>query len=83
MNVMKYKHSIELYRLYNGGEERDDWIDLNFNNRNEFINVFDKSTIRVGKNMLVNRLTILNDQTKYLSINTYKVKCKNLFLTSP
>ena len=87
MNVMKYKYSIELYRLYNGGEERDDWIDLNFNNRNEFINVFDKSTIRVGKNMLVNRLTILNDQIKHVwmnySIDTYKVKCKNLFLTSP
>ena len=91
MSIMKYKHSIELYRLYNSGEEREDWIDLNFqqnfNNRNEFINVIDTSTIRVGKNMLVNRLTILNGQIKHAwmnySIDTYKVKCKNLFLTSP
>ena len=85
---MKYKHSIELFKLYNDGEERDDWMDLNvqqnFNDRNEYVNVVDASNLRVGGNILVNRLNILNDQIKYdwmnYSLDTYKVKCKNLFL---
>ena len=29
MNIMKYKHCIELYKLYNNGKDREDWIDLN------------------------------------------------------
>ena len=88
MNIMKYKHSIELYRLYNGHGERDDWMDLNFqqnfNRRNDCVNVIDNSRLRVGKNLLVNRLTIINDLVKYdwmnCSLDTFKVKCKNLFL---
>ena len=86
MNVIKYKQSIELYKLYNNCEDRDDWIDLNvqqnFNDRNEFVNLVYTSNLIVGRNILVNRLTILNDQIKHeFSLNTYKVKCKNLDLT--
>ena len=40
--MMKNKHCLELFRLYNGNDDRDDWMDLNFqqnhNNRNEFFN---------------------------------------------
>ena len=47
--MMKYKHSLELYRLYNSNGDRDDWMDLNFqqnhNNRNEFFNAVDSSRL--------------------------------------
>ena len=28
---MEYKHSLELYKLYNTDDQTDDWIDINFN----------------------------------------------------
>ena len=53
MSMMRYKHSLELYKLYNGSDDRQDWIDLNFqqnfNNRNDFINVFENSRLKFGK----------------------------------
>ena len=59
-------------------------VKQNFNDRNEFVNVRDTTNLRVGSNILVNRLTILNDKIKHdwmnYSLDTYKVKCKNLFL---
>ena len=43
--MMKYKHCLELFTLNNGNDDRDDWMDLNFqqnhNNRNEFFNAVD------------------------------------------
>ena len=45
----------------------------------------DMSNLRVGRNILVNRLSVLNNQIKHdwmnCSLKTYKVKCKTLFLT--
>ena len=66
----------------------DDWVDLNlqqnFNGRLENVQIFDNSRIRVGKNIMVNRLTIINNKVDYkmlnLSKDTYKLKCKSLFL---
>ena len=66
----------------------DDWVDLNlqqnFNGRLENVQIFDNSRIRVGKNIMMNRLTITNNKIDYkmpnLSKDTYKLKCKNLFL---
>ena len=44
----------------------------------------DMSNLRVGRNILVNRLSVLNNQIKHgwmnCSLNTYKVKCETLFL---
>ena len=89
MSMMRYKHSLELYKLYNGSDDRQDWIDLNFqqnfNNRNNFINVFENSRLKVGKNLLVNRMTCINGMINHdwmnLSLDSYKVKCKALFLS--
>ena len=40
--------------------------------------------IKVGKNIMMNRLTIINNKIDYkmmnLSKDTYKLKCKNVFL---
>ena len=52
-----------------------DWIDLNmqqnFNGRNDYVHIVDHSRVRVGKNY-----DWLN-----LSKDTYKIKCKDKFLS--
>ena len=56
--MMKYKHCLELYRLYNSEDGSEEWMDFhfqqNFNNRN------DNSKLKIGKNRLVNKLTLIN-----------------------
>ena len=51
--MMEYKHAILLYKLFNGTDMSNDWIDLNvqqtLNVRNHLVNVFDKSKLKVGK----------------------------------
>ena len=46
---------------------------------------FDASNIKVGKNILINRLRVLNNQTEYdwlnKSLNSYKLICKSQFLS--
>ena len=65
--VMKYKHCLELYRLYNSEVMSDDWINLNmqqnFNDRSDKVKIVDKSRIKVGKNLLVKRLTVINNES--------------------
>ena len=50
-----------------------------------FLHIVDKSITKVGKNLLVNRLTSINDTIKFdwqnLSLDSFKIKCKNIFLT--
>ena len=66
----------------------DDWIQLNFqqqfNGRNVNIQFFNVSNYKVGKNLLVNRFQNLNNKINFNwfndSYNTFKVKCKQLFL---
>ena len=85
--MIKYKHCLELFKIYNGDDDREDWLDLNFqqnfNERNDFINVIDTSRLKVGKNILVKRLTSINGLIRHdwmnLSFNSYKIKCKHLF----
>ena len=52
--MMKYKHCLELYRLYNSGNGSEDWLDLhfqqNFNNRNDSVNMINNSRLKIGKN---------------------------------
>ena len=47
----------------------NDWVDLNlqqnFNGRLENVQIFDNSRIRVGKNIIMNRLTIINNKIDY------------------
>ena len=89
MSMMRYKHSLELYKLYNGSDDRKDWIDLNFqqnfNNRNNFINVFENSRLKVGRNLLVNKIRcingLINKDWMNLSLNSSKAKWKEIFLS--
>ena len=81
--MMKYKHALELYTVYNANTRGDDWLDLNvqqrFNNRNHNVNLFDCSPLKVGKNISMNRMTTKNNQINYdwlnLSYQSYKIKC--------
>ena len=87
-NLMKYKHAILLYKIYNKGEPPKDWIALNFNQvlprrQTHFAAIKDQN-YKIGNNILSNRLTTLNKKIPLkwlnLSIDTFKVKCKTLFL---
>ena len=87
-DLMQYKLSIQLYKVYNGDNMNDDWQDMNvqqnFNARNNLFQISDYSRLKVGKNVLANRLRILNNQIDLdwlnLSLNSFKIKMKNVFL---
>ena len=88
--MMHYKHAIQLFKLYNSENENNDWLDLffnqNFNSRNNKVNFVDSSVYKIGKNTLTNRLHLLNNKIPYewlnLSLETYKIKCKSLFMSN-
>ena len=85
MNFAKYKLAIQLFKIYNGYEYNDDWQDMNrqqnFNARSEMFQIND---FWKKKNILCNRLTVLNRQVKldWLSLTAFKLKAKNAFLTN-
>ena len=68
----------------------EDWLDLNFkqnfNERSNYVQINDDSNLRIGKNILTNRLGILNNLIEYqwlnLSLTSFKLKCKNLFMNN-
>ena len=76
--------------MYYSNLATDDWMDLNyqqnFNDRTNMFHIIDISRMRVGKNVLANRLTLLNDKILLewlnLSYDQFKIKCKDKFLTS-
>ena len=82
---MLCKHALELYTAYNGEEMNEDWIDLNqqqnFNGRVQRVQIFDKSRIRVWRNILMNRLLIISDKINYdwlnLTKSSYKINARD------
>ena len=88
MSFEKYKLSIQLFKIYNGGTMIDDWLDMNvqqnFNARNPKFHINDFSKLKVGKNILSNRLTCLNNEVDLdwlnLSLIAFKLKAKKHFL---
>ena len=75
--------------MFNDEDHGDDWMDINFNqsfnNRYDKIKFFDVSKTKIGRNLLSNRIATINNNIEYewlnKSWNTYKLKCKLLFLT--
>ena len=65
----------------------NDLLDLNFqhsfNGRNDKFKVFNNENFKKGKNLLINRLTGKHDRYSWLNLkfNSYKIKCKTLFLS--
>ena len=88
--MMKFKHAIQLYKNFNDDKQNETWLNLNFQQnfgqRQDSVRIFGTSITRVGKNNMINRLNVINGKIPYdwlnLSLNTYKVRCKTLFLTN-
>ena len=64
MHFGKYRLAIQLFKIYNDNNENEDWQDMNiqqnFNARNDNFHINDFSKLKVGKNILCNRLTCLD-----------------------
>ena len=81
---MTYKHVLRLYRIFNEINHSKEWLSLNFqfnfNSRDQSIKVVDTSRLKIGKNIVVNRIKIINGKITYawmnLTYETYKLKCK-------
>ena len=90
INMMKHRMAIQLHRIYNGEMDNEDWMDLNFqqniNMRFNTIRIIDKSRLKIGKNILVNRLLILNNDIPFdwlnLSLNSFKLKSKKKYMVN-
>ena len=88
--MINYKHAITLYKLFKTCQPEEEFVYLNFqlnqNTRILHLNFFDRHKYEAGKNTLLNRLSHLNHKIEKqwldLSLNTFKVKCKKLFLQS-
>ena len=61
-------------------------IQQNFNARSKMFHINDYSKLLVGRNIISNRLTVLNKQVELdwlnLSLNSFKLKIKDLFLSN-
>ena len=83
-----YRHAIHLYKLMNQNNHSLEWVFLNFNiiltSRQTNFLAIKGNYKRVGLNAFSNRLYILNDHIPLhlfnLSIDSYKVHCKRIFL---
>ena len=86
--MILYKHSILLHKLYNNKLPEVEWTALNFQQslttrQTKFV-VIKNQNRKVGNNILTNRLHILNNKILLNdlndSIDTFKVKHKKIFL---
>ena len=88
VKMMTYKLALQLYKSYNDPKQNDTWMSLNFqqtfNTRCDTISIVDSSWNKIGRNKITNRMNILNGKIKHewmnLSIESYKLKCKDIFL---
>jgi hypothetical protein len=86
---MIYKHSLLLHKLYNDRHPLTEWTNLNFQHqfsmRQGQFTVAKTNKYKIGENILVNRLSVVNNLIPLdwlnLSYATYKLKCKEKFVT--
>ena len=89
--MLHFKTAIVLHKIINNERMSFEWQQLffnqNFNQRNFRANFRDLSKRKIGKNLITNRLGIINNKIPYdwfnLNIMSYKLKCKELFLLNP
>ena len=83
-----YKHALMLHKLLRNDLCDDEMMNLNFqladNERATKLSFIRIQKYDVGKNILLNRLQVLNGKIEKnwinLSLDSYKMKCKGLFL---
>ena len=88
--MINYKQAITMYKLFHTCQPEQEFLHLNFqlnqNPRIQTVNFFTRQNYETGKNILLNRLSHLNNKINVtwldLSLNTFKIKCKTLFLQS-
>ena len=86
--MINYKHAIQMYKLFNQCQPDSEFMHMNFqfnqNPRIKHANFFTRQNYHIGQNILLNRLAHLNDKIERTwldqSLNTFKIKCKQLFL---
>jgi hypothetical protein len=87
--IMLYKHALLLFKLYQFHIPTLEWIELQHSQilttRQSQFEVCSPTLYTVGKNTLTHRLSAINRKIDLswlnLSIDSFKVKCKGLFLT--
>ena len=88
IQLMEYKHSLLLFKIFNDHHRGKDWVNLNFNQnfsrRSEKFACTNRKNYKVGGNVASNRLTVINNLIPNawlnLSLDTFKVKTKEFFL---
>ena len=86
--IINYNHALLCYQVYNSENSTKDWLDIhfnqNFNNRNHNVNFHDTSSNKQGKNIISNRLSVINNKIPYAWLNlpfgTFKLNCRKMFL---
>ena len=86
--LIKIKHAILLFKLFNQMKQSSDWIDLNLTqiltSRQSTFKISSTTNFKIGNNILSNRLSCINVQVPLawlnLTIDTFKIKCKEKFL---
>ena len=87
-NFCFYRHCLLLYKVFNDFIPKEDWLDLNFKmihtSRQTHFEIIKSSNYKVGNNILSNHLTCLNKKIPLemlnLTIENFKIRCKNMFL---
>ena len=88
--MIMYKHAITMYKLFKTCQPEQEFINLNFqlnlNTRVTHANFFNRQNYEIGNNILLNRLSHLNNKIEKswldLSLDSFRVKCKQLFLNT-
>ena len=88
-DMRNYTLGIQLYKLYNSNVHSLEWLHLNQNqiltSRQTHFKIMRSNKLKVGLNSLANRLNTINGKIKLtwlnLSYESFKIKCKNVFIT--
>ena len=88
--ILIYKHAILLHKMYNSNCPQMDWIELNFNqtltSRQTLFISIKSNRFHVGNNLLVSRLSVLNNKIPLndlnMSLASFKIKYKEKFLST-
>ena len=71
--MMKYKLALQSHDLYSNVTMSNEWLSIffnqNFNARSNKANFIDNSKYKIGKNLISNRLTIINNSIKFDWLN--------------
>ena len=89
MKMCMYRHAVVCYKLVNEVFCDNEFMHLNFqlcdNERQVKMTFLRRQNYDVGKNILLNQMLILNNKIDkawlQLSLNSFKIKCKELFLS--